>query len=58
MKRIRLLLIEDNRLMREGIAAMIKDQPDLQIVSVSGSFHDALLARQKLKPHVVLLDNA
>ena len=56
MKRIRLLLIEDNRLMREGIAAMIKDQPDLQIVSVSGSFDDALLARQKLKPHVVLLD--
>lgn len=56
MRKIRLLLIEDNRLMRDGLVAMMKDQPDLQIVSASGGFDEPLLARQKLQPHVVLLD--
>lgn len=56
MSKIRLLLIEDNRLLRDGLVAMMKDQPDLQIVSASESFDDAVLARQKLRPHVVLLD--
>lgn len=56
MRKIRLLLIEDNRLLRDGLVAMMKEQPDLQIVSASESFDDAALVRPKLKPHVVLLD--
>ena len=55
MRKIRILLVEDNRLLREGIAAMIKDQPDMMLVSsVSNSI--ALDKLTNLKPQVVLLD--
>jgi DNA-binding NarL/FixJ family response regulator len=55
MKKIRLLLIEDNRLVREGMAALLKEQPDLKIMSSSAN-GDALLRLRGLKPRVVLLD--
>lgn len=56
MKRIRLLLIEDNRLLREGIVAMMKNQPDLRLVQAGANFKDVALKAQRLKPKVVLLD--
>jgi DNA-binding NarL/FixJ family response regulator len=33
--KISLLLIEDNRLLREGIAAMLNEQPDLDVVATA-----------------------
>ncbi|MCC6961770.1 MAG: response regulator transcription factor [candidate division Zixibacteria bacterium] len=55
MSKIRVLLIEDNRILREGICAMLNDQPDIRAVSTSGN-GDALEKAGKLKPQVVLLD--
>ena len=55
MKRINILLIEDNRLLREGLAAMLKEQPDLKIVTSPGN-SDAVIQTKKLKPAVILLD--
>jgi DNA-binding NarL/FixJ family response regulator len=55
MKKIRLLLLEDNRLLRDGITAMLKEQPDMKIVASSGDT-DTLLRIKKLNPYVVLLD--
>jgi DNA-binding NarL/FixJ family response regulator len=56
MKKIRLLLVEDNRLLREGMTQMIGKQPDLDIVAASEDLESVVPAAQKLKPHVVLLD--
>jgi DNA-binding NarL/FixJ family response regulator len=56
MKAIRLLLIEDNRLFRSGIAAMLARQRDIEIVTASGKSKDTILKIQKLKPNVILLD--
>ncbi|MGA2669033.1 MAG: response regulator transcription factor [Ignavibacteria bacterium] len=56
MKRIRLILIEDNRLLREGINAMLKKDPDINVVA---AFSDSDFVRDKiseLKPNIVLLD--
>ncbi len=53
--RIRVLLIEDNRLLREGITAMLNEQPDIRAVSSTGN-GDAVEKAKKLKPQVVLLD--
>ncbi len=47
--------MEDNRLLREGITAMLNKQPDIKAVAASGN-GDALDKARKLKPHVVLLD--
>ena len=55
MAKIRVLLIEDNRLLREGITAMLNDQPDIKAVSATGN-GDALEKAKKTKPQVVLLD--
>lgn len=55
MQKIKVLLIEDNRLLREGITAMLNDQPDIRAVSATGN-GDAVEKAKKLKPNVVLLD--
>jgi len=55
MPKIRVLLIEDNRLLREGITAMLNAQPDIKAVSATGN-GDALEKAKKIKPQVVLLD--
>jgi DNA-binding NarL/FixJ family response regulator len=55
MPKIRVLLIEDNRLLREGIAAMLNQEQDIRAISTSGN-GDAFDKAKELKPHVVLLD--
>jgi len=56
MKKIRLLLIEDNRLLREGISALLKKQPDMTVVSTVGNGENISMLVKKLKPNIVLLD--
>jgi DNA-binding NarL/FixJ family response regulator len=55
MLKIRVLLIEDNRLLREGITAMLNKEPDIKALSSSGN-GDAFEKAKKLEPQVVLLD--
>jgi DNA-binding NarL/FixJ family response regulator len=56
MKAIRILLIEENRILRESIAAMINGKADMTVVGASEGNGDILLQVRKLSPHVVLLD--
>ena len=49
-------MIEDNRLLREGILAILKNQADIKIVSTSGNNENTVLKIHKLKPNVILLD--
>ncbi len=56
MKKIRLLLIEDNRLLRNGIAAMLKKQDDIKIIAASGNSESTVTKIRLLKPNVILLD--
>jgi len=51
-----LILVEGNRLLREGLAAMVHDQEDLQILAALGDCDNVLLSVQQLKPRLVLLD--
>ncbi|MCK9212377.1 MAG: response regulator transcription factor [Ignavibacteriaceae bacterium] len=56
MKKIRLLLIEDNRLLREGILGILKPHKDIIITAASGDGKNTLVKIKQLKPNVVLLD--
>jgi len=56
MKKIRILLVEDNRILRDGIKALIDKQSDLRVVGSTGGNNDTLEQTRNLKPHVVLLD--
>ena len=56
MKKIRLLLIEDNRLLRNGILSIVKSQKDILAIAASGDGKSILFKIKQLKPDVVLLD--
>jgi len=57
MAKIRILLIEDNRLLREGVAAMLNGQSDFEVVARAED-GDAVsqLKSMKKPPDVILLD--
>jgi DNA-binding NarL/FixJ family response regulator len=53
---ISLVLIDDNRLLREGIAALIHAQPGFKVLVASADVDEALQRAREAKPDVVLLD--
>ncbi|MEW6654643.1 MAG: response regulator transcription factor [Bacteroidota bacterium] len=56
MKKIRLLIVEDNRLLLDGILKVLKPYKDIVIITSSAYVNQLLLKNQKLHPDVVLLD--
>lgn len=56
MAKIKVLLIEDNRLLRDGTTSMLNEQEDISAVSSAGN-RSALEKAKKLVPDVVLLDS-
>ena len=56
MKKIHILLIEDNRLLRDGITAMLKKQNDMHVVGATGNGENILNMIGEQKPDIILLD--
>ena len=57
MAKIRILLIEDNRLLREGIAAMLNGQRDFEVIARAEDGNAVSeLQSSKKTPDVILLD--
>ena len=53
---IALVLIDDNRLFREGILAMVQTQPDFHVLAASADVDEAIQKVREARPDVVLLD--
>ncbi len=53
---ISIVLIDDNRLLREGLAAMIHTQPGFKVLVASADVNEALAKVREAKPDVVLVD--
>ena len=56
MKKIRILLVEDNRVLRDGLVALLNKQPDMRVVAAIGSGNNILKTIREVKPHIKLLD--
>ena len=56
MKKIRILVVDDENVVREGIVTMLRLQPDMQVVGEGLDGEQAVVLAQKTKPDVVLLD--
>ena len=56
MTKILILLIEDNRMLREGIESMLKKQTDIRVVGTVSNNENILQMIGKLKPNILLLD--
>jgi DNA-binding NarL/FixJ family response regulator len=54
--RIRVFSVDDHPLLREGIAAIINNQPDMQMVAQAANAQDAVEQFRKHKPDVTLMD--
>jgi DNA-binding NarL/FixJ family response regulator len=54
--RIRVLVVEDNRLMRDGLARLLAGFADVDIVASAESANAAMQPLRETKPQVVLLD--
>ena len=56
MKKISVLVIEDNRLLRDGISAMLSEQNDLRVIAAFGDCFKALQYLSGAQPDIVVLD--
>ena len=56
MPKIRILIIEDTRVLRDGLTVMLNGQPDMHVVATIGSGNNVLAKASETKPHVILLD--
>lgn len=56
MKRIRVLLLDDHILFREGLNRLLQSEPDFEIVGVCGTSAEALEILSRVPVDVVLLD--
>jgi DNA-binding NarL/FixJ family response regulator len=54
--RIRLLIVDDQALVRRGLALMLSMEPDMEVVGEAGDGLDAIEQAKKLRPDVVLMD--
>lgn len=55
-EKISILVVEDNRLLREGIEIMLKKQSDMKVAATVGNGENIMVMIDELNPDILLLD--
>lgn len=58
MRKIRVLVVDDHTIVREGVCALLGLSPEMEVVGEASNGAEALEMARKLKPDVVLMDIA
>ena len=56
MKKTRLLIADDHAVVRQGMAAMLRDEEDFEVVGGAANGQEAVEMARKLMPNVILMD--
>ena len=56
MNSIRLLIVDDHLVVRQGIQMLLDTEPSIQVVGEAGNSKDAVREAGRLKPDVILMD--
>jgi DNA-binding NarL/FixJ family response regulator len=56
MEKIKVLLVDDNEVVREGLKSILEPQPDIEIVGDAADGLDAVAKAEELRPDVILMD--
>jgi two-component system, NarL family, response regulator NreC len=55
---IRILLVDDHTLLRQGLASLLRGTAGMQVVGEAGNGRDAVTLAERLRPDVILMDIA
>src|ERR1700744_5360128 len=55
-KKIRVILADDHPVVRDGLAAMVNQQPDMEVVAEAGDGEEAIAFYEQHRPDVMVLD--
>ena len=53
---MKLMIVDDHVLFREGLAAIIRPEPDVTITGMVGSVREAVETAEKTEPDIILMD--
>jgi YesN/AraC family two-component response regulator len=53
---VRVLICDDQTVVREGLAAILGTDPEIEVVGLAGNGREALELAPETQPHVVLMD--
>ncbi len=56
MSRIRVLIVDDHALFREGLASILSAQPDFEVIGEAADGLEATVKAQELHPDLILMD--
>ena len=56
MEKIRVLLVDDHAMLRQGVRTVLEGYPDIEIVGEANNGEQALLLAQSLQPKIVIMD--
>jgi len=56
VKYMRILIVDDHAVLREGLASLLDHQPDFEVVGEAGTMSDAVMKAGELKPDLILMD--
>jgi PAS domain S-box-containing protein len=57
-RKIRVMLVEDHAVVRQGIANLLANEPDIEVVGQAADGQEAIELAAKLLPHVILMDTS
>ncbi len=55
-ERLRVLLVDDHKVMRQGLASLLDEQPDMDVVGQAGNGREAVDLAHKLQPDIIVMD--